>query len=146
MKRFATSACLCLGLLACSFAPLHAHTFTTPDSVWAASDGSFHFEAGFTAGPGSYLSGGWEYHGTQNISMDLYADCFCIPNDCTIPEGESFTVPVDGSLTDISQPGTMHVIAIPCSGAPYEGDTVVMPYDPTPVESTTWGLLKALYR
>ena len=72
-----------------------AHTLQAPDTLTADAHGQFSFQAIFIAGPATLLSSYGQI--SQNVGPgDWVADCFCNPGFCTIQDGETLGIAVQG--------------------------------------------------
>ncbi len=144
MRPFATALLATLTLLPLPSA-IPAHTLVAPDSVVANPDGSFSFNAVFTAGPGSTIVGGYSWFGLENVAAGLFVDCFCSPG-CPVGEGEQIVIPVYSSLLDPELPGLAFIEVILCSEPALQVETRILPLKGTAVRRATWSQIKVLYR
>lgn len=146
MKISVTSAALgaiAMALSCPGFAA--ANTLDAPNPVEAAADGSFSYEAVFTASDDVVIQG-FTLIGLNEDNVNfgiILADCFCPPGGgCPVAMGEEFLIPVGGSLLDPAQPGLVTVSVQLCTGESFEVETTITPFDGESVPTTsTWGLV-----
>jgi hypothetical protein len=117
-----------------------AHTLDIPETVVANVDGSFSFQAVFTAGPGTATVAAASWFGVENVAGGLVADCFCSPG-CILEEGEELPVFVDGALTDPTAPGLVSVEVAFCEGGTMSAEVQILPFQISPIPTLSqWGL------
>ena len=122
------------------------HTLDAPDTLMANEDGSFSYKWVFRAGPdsASYMGYGWS--GEDNVGMGSHVDCFCVPGQCTVAEGDSVVFPVVADLVDRTQPGRVRNWFASCDGHDLQTNTTILPHTPTSTGAGSWGRIKALFR
>ena len=123
-------------------APARANTLDAPAVVGADKTGAFRYEAVFTAKDpviiGGYMALGFPADNMRGVSW--YADCFCPPPDyigCPLDPGEELVIPVDGSLVNPSEGGTVTITLSLCSGGHFQVSTTVVPW--VPIETVPVG-------
>jgi hypothetical protein len=101
-----------------------AHTFEVPSTVQARVDGSFSYQATFTAGSPVDVAGeGFE--SLVNASPpQSHGDAFCMFG---VEAGQTQIVAVDGRLNNPMQPGQLRAWFAPCDEPTLSGETTVLP-------------------
>ena len=112
----------------------HADSFEAPAAVMARADGSFGFKGVFRKGPGSDFIASFGWLPEENVAPGGFiADCFCL-NFCTMNEGDSLTLQVDGQLVDSDRAGRISEWVNLCAAPGQSDTTLIRPYSPTAVE------------
>jgi hypothetical protein len=126
-----------------------AQTLDVPVTVQAAADGSFSYQAIFTAGPGGDNVFGWDYSDLENTDVGaFFADEFCL---FPLAEGETsvFDIPIDpefsGFLLNPAEEGSVKVsITTDCpdgSNLFLSVTTTILPFSPPVPTLPEWGLV-----
>lgn len=105
-----------------------AHTFDVPMEIVADVNGDFSYDAVLTAGPGDTAPAVAFIDGSDNTTLGVFqVNYYCTP---LIPEGESWSIPISGSLTDPFQPGTVTISLALCKGEGLTGTTEISSQSP----------------
>ena len=120
------SVCLLAGMAAA-----RAITLDAPVLVVADETGAFSYEAVFTAKEAVIVATWAMFPEANVVGGGWIADCFCPPPDddgCPFDTGEELVIPVDGSLRNPLESGTVTVHVGICDSGGLQVTTTVVPW------------------